>query len=151
MMQPLHYEPVSSAPTPFFHQRLLLVSDAAGQGNQIRRRLQEAGFAVDFVASYRGAESAWRPGYHSYVLFDVSTPEAIEAAIETALRMQCADPQQRVGYLADPALKIWGLAGKQLAARSGRTLSEVLREFLATGLDGVVLTPATEILSEMCA
>jgi hypothetical protein len=150
-MQPLVYEAVPSTAYPFLRQRLLLVSDAAGHGNHIRRRLQEAGFTVDFVASYRGAESAWKPGLHSYVLFDVSSPDAIEEAIEIALRIQCADPSQRVGYLADPALKIWGLAGKQLAARSGRTLSEVLREFLETGLDGVVLAPWTEIPSELCA
>lgn len=106
---------------------ILLGCDSPNTCAPIHRLIENAGFRVQFAGDYSSVEDLLFE--HDVVLLDVSAPEAVEAAVETALRLKRRNSGQFVGYLADPLLDNSGLAGDAIFPRSPMSLPEALRSF----------------------
>jgi CheY-like chemotaxis protein len=106
---------------------ILLGCDSPNTCGSIHRLIEDAGFRVQFAGDYSSVELLLFE--HDVVLLDVSAPEAVEAAVETALRLKRRNSGQFVGYLADPLLDNSGLAGDAIFPRSPNNLPEALRSF----------------------
>ncbi len=97
----------------------------------MRRLLENAGFKVEYAGDYSRLDGALMRQEFDVILLEVTGEHAVEAAVETALRVKRANARQFVGYLADPALHSSGLAGDGIFPRSVNRLSTVLRGLLA--------------------
>ena len=89
--------------------------------------LTDEGFQVQLAAGYQDLEALWQQRRHPMILLEVSGPQSVEAAVHTALSLKRQDPQQFVGYLADPVLHTSGLAGDAIFPRTPDQLASALR------------------------
>ncbi len=69
---------------------------------------------------------------YDLVLLEVSSEQAVEPAVEAALRVKRADAAQFVGYLADSSLSASGLGGDGIFPRNAIKLPAALRNQLAS-------------------
>jgi hypothetical protein len=106
---------------------ILLAGDNVHAAESMHRKLFEEGFAVQLAPSYRHLETLWQQHRHPVILLDVSSVHAVDAAVDTALRIKRRDLGQFIGYLADPILRTSGLAGDAIFPRNIEPLSEALR------------------------
>lgn len=114
---------------------ILLSGDNARTSDILHRALLDEGFRVQLAPSYSHLESLWqqhRPIQHGdafppIVLLEVSAPDAVEPAVEAALKLKRHDPLLFIGYLADPALHTSGLAGDAIFPRATEPLAAALR------------------------
>jgi hypothetical protein len=95
----------------------------------MRTLIENAGFPVRMADGYSSVELLLSRYSHEVVLLDVSTAEAVEAAVRTALQLKRLNSGQFVGYLADPILSASGLAGDAVFPRSPGKLPGALRHF----------------------
>lgn len=116
---------------PSAEPSILLASDAEDQGLSMRRVLEEAGFRVQLAGGYSRLEDAMDNNRYDLVLLEVSSEQAVEPAVEAALRVKRARAGQFVGYLADPSLSTSGLGGDGIFPRSVGKLPDALRSRLA--------------------
>ena len=89
--------------------------------------LTDEGFQVQLAAGYQDLETLWQQRRHPMILLEVSGSQSVEAAVDTALSLKRRDPQQFVGYLADPVLHTSGLAGDAIFPRTPDQLASALR------------------------
>src|SRR5579875_2065574 len=80
---------------------ILLASDSKDMGRAVGKVLREAGFQVQVAGDYSRLEDAMDERRYDLVLLEVSSEQAVEPAVEAALRVKRADAAQFVGYLAD--------------------------------------------------
>jgi len=113
---------------PFRHSpQILLSGDNARTALILRQALAGEGFCVELAAGYHELEDLWQQHRHPMVLLEVSGPQAVEPAVHTALRLKYQDPQQFVGYIADPVLQASGLAGDGIFPRASDKLTRALK------------------------
>jgi hypothetical protein len=110
---------------------ILLASDSEDRGRAVGRALEDAGFRVRFAGGYSGVEDAMDEDRYDMILLEVSSVEAVEPAVEAALRVKRTDAGQFVGYLADASLSTSGLGGDGVFPRSASRLPGALRSRLA--------------------
>jgi hypothetical protein len=110
---------------------ILLASDRERLGSSLHQVLCEKGFQVAFAGDYSGLEEYLHQQRFDMVLLEVSGEHAVEAAVQTALRVKRGNAGQFVGYLADPALAASGLAGDAIFPRSPARLPETLHRFFS--------------------
>jgi PleD family two-component response regulator len=110
---------------------ILLASDSDDRGRSVARALEDAGFRVEFAGDYPRVEGVLDGRRFDVVLLDVSGGDAVERAVETALRLKRSDAGQFVGYLADASLNASGLGGDGIFPRSASKLPAALRSRLA--------------------
>lgn len=110
--------------------QILLSGDNRRTTLILHQALAEEGFHVQLAAGYHELEDLWERRRHPMVLLEVSGPQAVEAAVHTALRLKYQDPQQFVGYIADPVLETSGLAGDAVFPRSSERLARALKDHL---------------------
>lgn len=106
---------------------ILLSGDNERTALILRQALAEEGFRVQLALGYHELEDLWQQHRNPMVLLEVSGPQAVEDAVDTALRLKCQDPRQFVGYIADPMLQTSGLAGDGVFPRSSEKLTRALR------------------------
>lgn len=107
--------------------QILLSGDNARTALILQHALAGEGFHVQLAAGYHDLEDLWQQHRHPMVLLEVSGPQAVEPAVCTALRLKCQDPQQFVGYIADPVLQVSGLAGDAIFPRASDKLTRALK------------------------
>ena len=105
---------------------ILLSGDNARTVIPLHRSLLQGGFRVQFAAYYE-LELEWKLHRHPIVLLEVSGVHGVETAIKEAIKLKRHDPQQFVGYLADPLLYTSGLAGDAVFPRDAEHLTTALR------------------------
>jgi len=110
---------------------ILLASDAEDRGQAVGRILKDAGFRVRFAGEYARLEGAMDEHRYDLVLLEVSSEQAVEPAVEAALRVKRTNAAQFVGYLADPSLSASGLGGDGIFPRAAGKLPGALRSRLA--------------------
>jgi PleD family two-component response regulator len=111
---------------------ILLASDAEDRGKAVGMVLTDAGFRVQFAGDYSRVEGAMDGNRYDLVLLEVSSEQAVEPAVEAALRVKRADAAQFVGYLADASLSASGLGGDGIFPRNAIKLPAALRSRLAS-------------------
>jgi CheY-like chemotaxis protein len=107
--------------------RILLSGDNDRTTALLHDSLTDEGFQVQLASGYRDLEILWQQRRHPMILLEVSGPQSVEAAVHTALSLKRQDPQQFVGYLADPVLHTSGLAGDAIFPRTPDQLASALR------------------------
>ncbi len=133
--------PVMMTPTKkfsgerFAEPSILLASDSERHGNTMHRALEEHGFTVQYAGPYAHVDSLLNQRQFDVVLLEVTGEHAVELAVAAALRVKRGNARQFVGYLADAALDNSGLAGDAVFPRSAARLPEVLRRYIADGLN----------------
>lgn len=110
---------------------ILLASDSEDRGQAVSRALEDAGFRVQLAGGYSGVEDAMDGERYDMVLLEVTSEEAVEPAVEAALRVKRANAAQFVGYLADARLSSSGLGGDGIFPRSASSLPAALRALVA--------------------
>ena len=110
--------------------RILLGSDNRHLISAIRNALLKAGFHVETANDYNHLETLWQQVRHDIVLFEVSHPDSVEPATESALRIKRQNAQQFIAYLADGDLRMSGLTGDAILSRDTNRLPQALREAL---------------------
>lgn len=108
---------------------ILLSGDNARTAVVLRDALVDEGFRVHLAPGFHELETIWHQYHHPMVLLEVSGPQSVEAAVDTALRLKHHDPQQFVGYLADPVLQTSGLAGDAVFPRTSDQLARALKRY----------------------
>ena len=116
---------------PFDCPSILLASDSERLGTSLHQALQQHGFPVQFAGHYSGLDDRLHREPFDVILLEVTNENAVEPAIQAALRLKRANSSQFVGYLADPSLDASGLAGDGVFPRSVTTLPAALRSFFA--------------------
>jgi hypothetical protein len=111
-------------------RRILLGSDNHHLISAVSSTLIKAGFHVDTANDYDHLEVFWMRTRHDIVLFEVSRPDSIESATESALRIKRQDARQFIAYLADANLQMSGLTGDAIFSRNLHTLPQALRAAL---------------------
>jgi len=106
---------------------ILLSGDNDRTTTLLHDSLTDEGFQVQLAAGYHDLETLWQQRRHPMILLEVSGPQSVEAAVDTALSLKRQDPQQFVGYLADPVLHTSGLAGDAIFPRTPDQLACALR------------------------
>jgi hypothetical protein len=114
---------------------ILLTGDNPRTSHLLHRALLEEGFQVQLAQSYTQLESLWhqeRPSNERnaappIVLLEVTGADAVEPAVEAALKLKRQDPLLFIGYLADPVLHASGLAGDAIFPRATGQLANALR------------------------
>ncbi len=119
--------PIPNEPRTINLPQILLSGDKTRTVRILHDALVERGFRVQLAAGYLQLEALWQQLRHPMVLLEVSGPRAVEAAVRTALRLKHQDPQQFVGYIADPVLQTYGLAGDAVFPRASDKLAGALR------------------------
>ena len=112
---------------------ILLSGDNARTATLLHDSLTEEGFCVHLAPGYHELETLWQQQRYPMVLLEVSGPQSVEAAVKTALTLKRHDPQQFVGYLADPVLHTSGLAGDAIFPRTPDQLASALRRHFNKG------------------
>ena len=107
--------------------QILLSGDNTRTALSLHQALLDQGFNVQFAAAYSDLEPLWQQQRHSVVLLEVSDVRSVEAAVNAALQLKRHDSQQFVGYLADPILRISGLAGDAIFPRTSEQLAMALK------------------------
>jgi hypothetical protein len=120
--------PSSETPTPS-SPLILLSGDNARTALILCNALVDKGFRVHLAPDFHELETIWQQHRHPVVLLEVSGPQSVEAAVRTALRLKHHDPQQFVGYLADPVLQTSGLAGDAIFPRTSDQLARALKQY----------------------
>ena len=108
---------------------ILLASDNLRVPDSVQRILESAGFIVQLAGGYHELEPLWQKHRHDVVLLEVSGPQSVEAAVDTAIRLKTQDARQFVGYVADPILRAIGLDGDAIFPPSLRHLPKALRDY----------------------
>ncbi|MFZ0662367.1 MAG: hypothetical protein WAM66_06705 [Acidobacteriaceae bacterium] len=116
-----------TSPTDSLFQ-ILLCGDNARTALMLHNALVNEGFRVQLASGYHELETIWQQCRHPMVLLEVSGLQSVEAAVRTALRLKHHDPQQFVGYLADPVLETSGLAGDAIFPRTSDQLARALKQ-----------------------
>jgi|SRR5580698_3074661 PleD family two-component response regulator len=111
--------------------RILLSSDNHRLVLPLRNSLLRAGFNVDLASDYYHLELLWQQLRHDVVLLEVSHPDSVELATESALRIKRQDAQQFIAYIADVNLQASGLIGDAIFSRDAYSLPQSLREALS--------------------
>lgn len=106
---------------------ILLSGDNERTALILRQALAEEGFRVQLALGYHELEDLWQEQRNPMVLLEVSSPQAVEDAVDTALRLKYQDPGQFVGYIADPVLQTSGLAGDAVFPRASEKLTRALK------------------------
>lgn len=106
--------------------RILLGSDNQHLISALRNALLKAGFHVETANDYNHLETLWQQLRHDIVLLEVSHPDSVESATESALRIKREDAQQFVAYLADANLRMSGLTGDAILSRDTARLPQAL-------------------------
>jgi hypothetical protein len=116
---------------------ILLASDRERLGQSLHKELREQGFDIHFAGEYAAIDGQLDHGQQfDVILLEVSGDYAVESAVQTALRVKRAHPEQFVGYIADTLLEASGLAGDGLFPRSATKLPVALRSFFADETNG---------------
>lgn len=115
---------------PLTERSILLASNSETHGRMLYQLLRGEGFQVEYAGLYSHLDSRLDSEPFDMVLLEVTCEDAVELAVETALRIKRARLGQFVGYLADPALEASGLAGDGIFPRSSAKLPAALRAFL---------------------
>lgn len=110
---------------------ILLSGDNARTAALLHHSLINEGFYVQLVPGYHELETLWQQQHYPVVLLEVSGPQSVEAAVKTALRLKRQNPQQFIGYLADPVLHTSGLAGDAIFPRTPDQLASALRRYFS--------------------
>lgn len=122
--------------------QILLSGDNTRTALILHDALVDQGFRVQLAPGYPELEDLWQQQRHPVVLLEVSGPQGVEDAVRTALRLKYRDPQQFVGYIADPLLRTSGLAGDAVFPRASDKLAKALRRHFGltaqSGLDSTV-------------
>lgn len=121
---------------PLTSPSILLASDSDRHGAQMHWTLQGEGFETRFAGDYSQLDGVLTSQSFDVVLLEVTGPHAVEAAVATALRVKRARRGQFVGYLADPALDVSGLAGDAIFPRNALQLPDALRKFFSESANG---------------
>lgn len=108
---------------------ILLASDNLRVPDAVHRILKAAGFIVQLAGGYNELEPLWRQHRQGVVLLEVSGPQSVEAAVETAIRLKTHDAHQFVGYVADPMLRALGLDGDAIFTPTLHRLPKALRDY----------------------
>jgi len=108
---------------------ILLAGDNQKSAEATRQTILQAGFRVQLADSYSGLDALLTEHGHEVVLLEVSGPNTVEEAVETAMRLKRENAEQFVGYLADPILHVNGLAGDAVFPRTAHQLEEALQSF----------------------
>jgi len=111
--------------------RILLGSDNQNLVSAVGHALVKAGFNVDTANDYIDLETLWRQARQEVVLIEVSHPDSIEPAINSALRIKRQNAQQFIAYLADTTLQMSGLTGDAIFTRDTNRLPQALREVIS--------------------
>lgn len=111
--------------------RILLGSDNRSLISAVSNALLKAGFHVDTANDYIDLETLWRQSRHEVVLLEISHPNSVEPAIESALRIKRQHAQQFIAYLADASLHMSGLAGDAIFTRDANRLPQELRKAIS--------------------
>lgn len=125
-MIPVPSHPKTGGARPHLPQ-ILLSGDNTRTALVLHDALVDQGFPVQLAPGYLELENLWQQQRHPMVLLEVSGPQAVEAAVRTALRLKYQDRQQFVGYIADPTLQTSGLAGDAIFPRGSYRLTRALR------------------------
>jgi hypothetical protein len=116
---------------------ILLATDTERFGNSLHKALKEQGFDIHFAGEYAALDGQLHHGHaFDVILLEVTGDDAVESAVETALRVKRAHPEQFVGYIADSTLEASGLAGDGVFPRSPAKLPGALRSFFADEASG---------------
>ena len=110
--------------------KILLGSDNKHLVSAVSNALLRAGFHVDTADNYGHVETLWSQLRHDVVLLEVSHPDSVESATESALRIKRQHGQQFIAYLADGNLRMSGLTGDAILSRDTNRLPQALREAL---------------------
>jgi PleD family two-component response regulator len=111
---------------------ILLATDTERFGNSLHNALREQGFDVHFAGTYAALDGQLHRGQpFDFILLEVTGDDAVEPAVQTALRVKRSHPDQFVGYIADSSLETSGLAGDGVFPRSMSKLPAALRSFFA--------------------
>jgi len=110
--------------------RILLGSDNQHLISAVSNALLKAGFNVETANDYTHLETLWQQLRHDIILFEVSHPDSVESATESALRIKRQNAQQFIAYLADGNLQMSGLTGDAILSRDTNRLAHALREAL---------------------
>jgi|SRR5580692_9532673 hypothetical protein len=111
---------------------ILLATDTERFGNTLHKALREQGFDIHFAGEYAALDGQIHHGQKfDVILLEVSGDHAVESAVQTALRVKRAYPEQFVGYIADSMLESSGLAGDGVFPRSVAKLPGALRSFFS--------------------
>jgi CheY-like chemotaxis protein len=113
---------------------ILLASDNLRVPDSIQRILEAAGFIVQLAAGYHELEPLWQKHRQDVVLLEVSGPQSVEAAVDTAIRLKTLDAHQFVGYVADPVLRAIGLDGDAIFPPTLHRLPKALRDYFCPEL-----------------
>ena len=108
--------------------RIVLGSDNRHLISAVKNALLNAGFNVETANDYTDLETLWQQLRHDIVLFEVSHPDSVEPATESALRIKRQNAQQFVAYLVDKDLQMSGLTGDAILSRDTKILPQALRE-----------------------
>lgn len=108
---------------------ILLASDNLRVPDSIHRILEAAGFIVQLAGGYHELEPLWQKHRQDVVLLEVSGPQSVESAVDTAIRLKTHDARQFVGYVADPMLRAIGLDGDAIFPPSLHRLPQALRDY----------------------
>jgi CheY-like chemotaxis protein len=108
---------------------ILLASDNPRVPDSVQRILESAGFIVQLAGGYHELEPLWQKHRQDVVLLEVSGPQSVEAAVDTAIRLKTHDARQFVGYVADPVLRAIGLDGDAIFPPSLHRLPKALRDY----------------------
>lgn len=114
--------------------QILLSGDNARTATLLHDSLLQEGFRVQLAPGFQGLETVWEQQHQPLVLLEISGPQSVEDAVETALNLKRHDPGQFVGYLADPVLYASGLVGDAIFPRTPAQLSDALKRYLAEEL-----------------
>lgn len=111
---------------------ILLATDKEQLGSSLHQALREQGFDIHFAGEYAALDGQLHHGHRfDVILLEVTGDYAVESAVQTALRVKRARPEQFVGYIADASLEASGLAGDGVFPRSTTKLPTALRTFFA--------------------
>jgi hypothetical protein len=116
---------------------ILLATDTERFGVTLQKALREQGFDIHFAGEYAALDGQLHHGHgFDVILLEVSGDDAVESAVQTALRVKRAHPEQFVGYIADSTLATSGLAGDGVFPRSVAILPTALRSFFSDEASG---------------
>lgn len=118
--------PISREPLPA-SSLILLTGDNVRTTALLHQSLVSEGFHVQLAANYQEVEALWLKQRYRMVLLEVSGPQGAEAAVKVALSLKRHNPQQFIGYLADPILHTSGLAGDAIFPRTPDQLVRALK------------------------
>jgi DNA-binding response OmpR family regulator len=110
--------------------KIVLGSDNKHLVSAVSNALLKAGFHVDTANDYTHVETLWQQVRHEIILLEVSHPNSVESATESALRIKRQNAQQFIAYLTDANLRMSGLTGDAILSRDTNRLPQALHQLL---------------------